>query len=330
MAIRAGIIGSGARSAAHTHAYKEFDNVDIIAFCDVISERAESRAKEFGAKTIYTDYRELIKSKSVDVISICSPNETHAEIAIMAAEAGIHVLCEKPMAQSLKECDDMITSADKSGVKLAVNFQSRFFPRTHWIKELIETGQMGDVVIAKGYGWTIHVWDLVRFVMDDPAHVSAEWGGAQLVHRDPLLATVRFANGHIGFMQASSRFSEPGLSEKQNCLSFVGRKLTASFGLWSNELVLSSADEEYIKKMEEAKAERFSNQQLLAPSVPDIADFLNSIIHDKKPTIPGEEGRKSVEFVVATYKSALTGESVNLPIEVSDSMYASTERPVSA
>jgi predicted dehydrogenase len=131
-------------------------------------------------------------------------------------------------------------------------------------------------------------------------------------------------------MQASSRFSEPGLSEKQNCLSFVGRKLTASFGLWSNELVLSSADEEYIKKMEEAKAERFSNQQLLAPSVPDIADFLNSIIHDKKPTIPGEEGRKSVEFVVATYKSALTGESVNLPIEVSDSMYASTERPVSA
>ena len=330
MVIRAGIIGSGARSSAHAHAYKEFGNVDIVAFCDVISERAESRAKEFGARAVYSDYRELIENKSVDVISICSPNETHAEIAIMAAEAGIHVLCEKPMAQSLKECDDMVASAKKSGIKLAVNFQSRFFPRTSWVKELINTGQMGDVVIAKGYGWTIHVWDLVRFVMGDPAHVSAEWGGAQLVHRDPLLATVQFTNGHIGFMQASSRFSEPGLSEKQNCLSFVGRKLTASFGLWANELVLSSADEEYAKKMEEAKAERFSNQQLLAPSVPDIADFLNAIIYDKKPTIPGEEGRKSVEFVVATYKAALTGESVNFPIEVSDGMYTSTERPVSA
>jgi len=248
----------------------------------------------------------------------------------MAAESGIHVLCEKPMAQSLKECDYMIESAKKSGVKLAVNFQSRFFPRTHWIKELIETGQMGEVVIAKGYGWTIHVWDLVRFVMGNPAYVSAEWGGAQLVHRDPLLATMRFTSGHIGFMQASSRFNEPGLSEKQNCLSFVGSKLTAGFGLWSNELVLSSADEEYIKKMEEVKTKRFSDQQLLAPSVPDIADFLNAVIYDRKPTIPGEEGRKSVEFVVATYESALIGKPVRLPIEVSDRMYASTERPVSA
>ncbi|MEK7400295.1 MAG: Gfo/Idh/MocA family oxidoreductase [Candidatus Poribacteria bacterium] len=328
--IRAGIVGSGGRSSAHAHAYKEFGNVDIIAFCDVIEERAASRAKEFDAKAIYTDYLDLINSKSVDVISICSSNETHAEVTIAAAEAGIHVLCEKPMAQSLKECDDMITAAEKSGVKLAVNFQSRFFPRTHWVKQLIETGQMGDVVIAKGYGWTIHVWDLVRFVMGDLVHVSAEWGSNQLVHKDPLLATVRFANGHIGFMQASSRFSEPGLSEKQNCLSFVGRKATVSFELWSNELILSSADEEYAKKMEEAKAERFANQSLLAPSVPDIADFLNAIIHDKKLTIPGEEGRKSVEFVVATYKSALTGGPVKLPIEVSDSIYASTERPVSA
>jgi predicted dehydrogenase len=119
--IRAGIIGSGGRSGAHAFAYKEFGNTEIVAFCDVVEERAASRAKEFDAKAVYTDYRDLINSKSVDVISICSPNETHAEVAIMAAEAGIHVLCEKPMGQSLKECDDMIAAAEKNGVKLSEN-----------------------------------------------------------------------------------------------------------------------------------------------------------------------------------------------------------------
>ena len=135
--IRVGIVGSGGRSGHHARVYKEFGNVEIVSFCDIIEERAAAKAKEFGAKAVYTDYRDLISSGSVDVISICSINETHAEIAIRAMEAGIHVLCEKPMAQSLKECDDMIAAAEKSGVKLACNFQSRFFPRTHWIRESI-------------------------------------------------------------------------------------------------------------------------------------------------------------------------------------------------
>ncbi|MFC1719505.1 Gfo/Idh/MocA family protein, partial [Candidatus Poribacteria bacterium] len=297
--------------------------------CDIMEEKAAERAKEFGAEATYTDYRDLISSGSVDVISICSANETHAEVAIKAAEAGIHVLCEKPMAQSLKECDDMIAAAEKSGVKLAVNFQSRFFPRTKWIKELISSEQMGDVIIAKACGWTIHVWDLIRFVMGDIARISAEWGGTQLVHKDPIIATVRFTSGHIGFMQASSgrQFHEPGLSEN---LSFIGNRLTASFGLWANGLTLSSANEEYIKKMETAKAERFADHSFMAPGVPDVADFLNAVIHDKEPTIPGKEGRKAVEFVVSTYKAALTGKPVSLPIEVSDDIYNSTERPVSA
>ena len=328
--IRVGIVGSGGRSGDHAMAYKEFGNVEIVAFCDIMEERAAARAKEFGSKAVYTDYRELINSGSVDVISICSINETHADVAIKAAEAGIHVLCEKPMAQSLKECDDMITAAKKSGVKLACNFQNRFFPRTHWVKELINAGQMGDVVIAKGYGWTIHVWDTVRFVMGDPVRISAEWGGAQRVHIDPIMAIMRFKSGHIGSMQASSRFHEPGLSEKQNCLSFVGNRLTASFSLWANELMLSSVDGEYAKKMDQAKTEWLANNSLLAPNVPDVADFLNAVIHDRKPTIPGSEGRKSVEFIVATYKAALTGRPASLPIEETDRMYNSTERPISA
>jgi len=328
--IRVGIVGSGGRSGPHAQAYKQFGNVEIVAFCDVVKERAAARAKEFGAKAVHTDYRVLIDSGSVDAINICSINETHAEVAIRAAEAGIHVLCEKPMAQSLKECNDMIAAVEKSGVKLAVNFQNRFFPRTHWLKELIETGQMGDTIIAKGYGWTIHVWDLIQFVMGEPDHISAEWGGDQQTHRNPIIATVRFKSGHLGFMQASNRFHEPGLSETGNRLSFIGNRLTASFSLWVNELILSSTDEDYAKKMETAKSKKFTDGSLISPGVPDVADFLNAIIHDTEPTIPGREGRKSVEFIVATYKAALTGETVSLPIEISDNMYASTERPVSA
>ena len=227
--IRVGIVGSGQRSGAHASAYRNFDGTEIVAFCDIALEHAQSRAKEFSAAQIYTDYQSLIDKSGVDVISVCSSNETHAEVTIAAAEAGIHVLCEKPMGQSLAECDDMIAAARKSGVTLACNFQSRFFPRTHWLKAQIETGRMGDVIVAKGYGWTIHVWDLTVYMMGSPIRVSAEWGGEQQMYRDPLLATVQFENGHIGLMQAS-RFYEPQLPDPHNGFHFVGSKLTASFG----------------------------------------------------------------------------------------------------
>jgi predicted dehydrogenase len=327
--IRVGIVGSGQRSGAHASAYLNFGGTEVVAFCDIVEERAQSRAKEFGATQAYTDYRALIEKSGVDVISICSSNETHAGVTIAAAEAGIHVLCEKPMGQSLKECDDMIAAAEKSGVVLACNFQSRFFPRTHWLKAQIEAGRLGDMVIAKGYGWTIHVWDLVPYVMGSPVRVSAEWGGEQQMYRDPLLATVRFESGHIGLMQAS-RFHEPQLPDRHNGFHFVGGKLTASFGLWANQLALTSDDADYAAEMERAKMEAFANQPLLAPSVPDIADFLRAVIDGSQPTIPGEEGRRSIEFVTATYKAALTNQTVRLPIDSSDAMYANPGRPVSA
>lgn len=327
--IRVGIVGSGGRSGAHASAYLNFGDTEIIAFCDIVEERAQSRAKEFGATQAYTDYRDLIKRSGVDVISVCSSNETHAEVTIAAAEAGIQVLCEKPMAQSLKECDDMMAAAQKSGVVLACNFQSRFFPRTHWLRSQIEAGRLGDMVMAKGYGWTIHVWDLVLFVMGQPVRVSAEWGGNQQVHRDPLLATVRFSSGQLGFIQAS-RCYEPQLPDRNNGFHFVGSKLTASFGLWVNQLVLSSEDQGYLAEMEALKAEAFANKGLMTSGVPDVVDFLNVVINGGKATIPGEEGRKSIEFVTATYQAALTNQAVQLPIEPSDAMYNNPKRPVSA
>jgi len=119
-----------------------------------------------------------------------------------------------------------MAAAQKNGVTLACNFQSRFFQHSHWVKKLIGTGKMGDVVIVKGYGWTIHVWDLVRWIMGEPTRIFAEWGGDKLVYKDPLLATVRFASGHLGFMQASTRFHEPGLSGKQNCLGIAQKNET--------------------------------------------------------------------------------------------------------
>lgn len=327
--IRLGIVGSGGRSGAHASAYLKFGNTEVIAFCDIVEERAQGRAKEFGATQAYTHYKELIAKSGVDVISICSDNQTHAEVAIAAAEAGIHVLCEKPMGQSLKECDDMIAAAQKSGVVLACNFQSRFFPRTHWLKAQVESGRLGDMVIAKGYGWTIHVWDLVPYIMGPPILVKAEWGGEQRAHRDPLLATVKFSSGNLGLMQAT-RYYEPQLPDRQNGFHFVGSKITASFGLWANQLTLTSDNQEYLAEMGVAKTEAFPEGIYTTSGVPDIADFLKAVINGGKPTIPGEEGRKAVEFVTATYKAALTNQVVPLPIKSSDPSYANPGQPVSA
>jgi predicted dehydrogenase len=328
--IRVGIVGSGARSGAHARAFLDVPGVEVVAFCDIVRERAESRAAEFGAAGVYEDYRALIHDGGIEVVSVCASNELHAEVAIEAAQSGMHVLVEKPMAQSLRECDEMIAAARRNGVKLAVNFQSRFFPRSHWIRELLATGRLGDAVVAKGYGWTIHVWDTIQWMMGEPLRVSAEWSGEQRIYRDPLLATVRFASGHLGFMQASAPFHEPVLSEKQHYLSFVGNRATASYGLWANELTLGAREAGVLAELDAARQERFGGGPLLAGGVPDIPDFIRAIREDGQPTVPGEEGRKSVEFVTGVYKAALSGQMVEFPIASSDPAYADPGRPVSA
>ncbi len=143
--IRIGAIGCGGIANAHLPAYRDTPGLQTVAVCDIDEQAARERAEEFDVAAVYTDWRELLDDDSVDAVSVLLPHHLHRDVAVAAAEAGKHVLCEKPMATSLDECDAMISAADAAGVVLMVGQILRFRQANIRARELIREGAVGEV-----------------------------------------------------------------------------------------------------------------------------------------------------------------------------------------
>ncbi len=126
---------------------------EIVAFCDIIRERAEKGAAEFGAPgaKVYEDYRELLANPEVEVVHVCTPNVSHSEITIAAFEAGKHVYCEKPMSHSAEEAEKMVAAWKKSGKQFTIGYQNRFRPEVQNLHTACEKGELGDIYYAKAH-----------------------------------------------------------------------------------------------------------------------------------------------------------------------------------
>lgn len=129
------------------------DKCEIVAFCDIIRERAEKAAKEYGTEDakVYEDYTELLKDPEIDVVHVCTPNVAHCPITVAAFEAGKHVLCEKPMAATTEDAQKMMDAWKKSGKKFTIGYQNRFRKDTQMLHEACEAGDLGEVYFAKAH-----------------------------------------------------------------------------------------------------------------------------------------------------------------------------------
>ncbi|MBE6693193.1 MAG: Gfo/Idh/MocA family oxidoreductase [Ruminococcaceae bacterium] len=150
--LKIGIIGCGGiANGKHLPALKNLDNVEIVAFCDIIPERAEKARAAYGsadAKT-YVDYKELLKDGSIDAVHVCTPNRSHSFITVDALEAGKHVMCEKPMAINSAEAKKMLDAAKRTGKKLTIGYQSRQRADAIYMKNECLAGTFGDIYYAK-------------------------------------------------------------------------------------------------------------------------------------------------------------------------------------
>jgi len=125
---RIGIIGCGGiANGKHMPSLAKLDNIEMVAFCDIIEEKAKKAAKDFGTKDakVYLDYKKLLEDKTIDIVHVLTPNSSHCPISCDALEAGKHVMCEKPMAISAAEAQKMVDTAKKTGKKLTVGYQNR-------------------------------------------------------------------------------------------------------------------------------------------------------------------------------------------------------------
>ncbi|CAH1220032.1 Gfo/Idh/MocA family oxidoreductase [Paenibacillus sp. JJ-223] len=147
--LKVAVIGAGSISDCHLQAYADNPDVEIYAICDLNEERAREMAKKYGASRVFTDYRDLLAMPEIDSVSICTWNNSHAEISIAALDAGKNVLCEKPLCQTVEEALAVEQAVKRSGKLLQVGFVRRYSDNAQILKQFIEAGELGDIYYAK-------------------------------------------------------------------------------------------------------------------------------------------------------------------------------------
>ncbi len=152
--LRIGIVGCGGiANGKHMPSLSRLDTVELVAFCDIVEDKAEKARAEYGVEgaSVYTDYEKLLADTSIDVVHVCTPNDSHAAVAIASLEAGKHVMSEKPMAKRATDARRMAETAAKTGKKLTVGYQSRHRPDSQYLKQAVVRGDLGEIYYAKAH-----------------------------------------------------------------------------------------------------------------------------------------------------------------------------------
>ena len=152
--LRVAIIGCGGiANGKHMPSLAKITEIEMVAFCDIEIEKAKAAAKKYGSEDakIYSDYKELLKDRSIDIVHVCTPNRSHSFITVDVLESGKHVMCEKPMAINTAEAKIMLETAKKTGKKLTIGYQNRFRGDSRYLKTTCENGDLGDIYFAKAH-----------------------------------------------------------------------------------------------------------------------------------------------------------------------------------
>lgn len=335
-AVRVALIGCGNIAAkGHIPAYEELPNASITAVCDGVAELAAAAGELTGA-TVYTDFDELMASEDIDAVDICTPPWTHAELAIKAAQAGKHVLCEKPIAPSLEDADAMIAAAAAAGVTLMVGQTRRFDDRYRTIKEQIDAGRVGRPVYvrraerqllpfpADAWYWDtsvgggvildigVHTSDLMRWLFDDdPVEVYAvakavSAAAVEAESYDYAQITFQFADGGIGFAETS--WAHPGDfgGGQYAALDVLGTDGKIEYNDRDSNPMLSLSAETGLS-LPRYFALMSSTEYAFAA---EIGAFIDSVATGSPAAVDPADARAAVAMALAAQESAVTGQVV--------------------
>ncbi|MFF2482260.1 Gfo/Idh/MocA family protein [Paenibacillus sp. NPDC058071] len=147
--LKVGVIGAGSISEVHLHAYSIHPEVELAAISDLNESRAREKADRYGVAKVFTDYKDLLEDPEIEAVSICTWNNSHAEIAVQALDAGKHVLCEKPLSQTVEQALLVERAVKRSGKLLLVGFVRRYSDQVKLLKKYTDAGALGDIYYAK-------------------------------------------------------------------------------------------------------------------------------------------------------------------------------------
>lgn len=327
--MRVAVIGLAGVGRAHVDRWAKQPNAELVSVCDIVPQIVEDFAAEYHIEG-YTSTEKMLDTGELTAISICTPPKTHLALARAAATRGIHVLCEKPMANTVSDCQEMIDMCKSAGVVLQIGHKKRFLPPLLRLKELTE-GELGPIqymvhryphpgMSNKDWFWAeddgggpilenaVHAADILGFLMGDVDRVYAEGGTFFAPHRKPQIDcavfTLRFKNSAIGVVNAGM-VSMGGFSFEDFYVANENgvAEVTGEFDRAETFRYAFRNDSEAIRE------ERYPNFDSFRA---EIEHFVECIQTGNEPRASGEAGMKAVAICRAVKRSAEIGKPVAL------------------
>jgi predicted dehydrogenase len=327
--INVGLIGAGGITRAHLRGYAKIaDQATVAAIADVDVEQARSRADQIGGAAVFDDYRAMISEADIDAVDVCLPHHLHADAVIAAAEAGKHVLCEKPLCLTTDEADAIGRAVSDAGVTLMCAHNQLFMPAVAQARDLLTDGALGQVYELRTtdsfynafdpstMGWRAQratsgggelidtgyhpTYLLLYLAGTEPVEVVAMISKHRLTFsdgEDSAQVLVRFADGKVGTIVTSWAYEPATCTER---FSVVGEKGS----LWSNGTIL----ERKIRGGDSITS-RFAPIDTIEA---EVAHFVECIREGRRPVQTQRDGTSVLKVILAAYRSAAEGRIVSL------------------
>jgi UDP-N-acetyl-2-amino-2-deoxyglucuronate dehydrogenase len=350
-----GLVGTGEISMSHVTAFRALDpRFRLVAVADTDQFRLRSFAQKAFVPFSTTDYRNLLERADVDVIDVCTPPGVHKQIVSDALAAGKHVVCEKPLAPTLRETDELIEVASRFPGKLSTVYQRRYFPEIRSLVQQVEDGRFGTLVagrftryaagaFSKGKGWWgswqiagggtvmtqfVHELDVMRLVFGEPESVVAEVDTLHLEIEsdDTFGAIVRFKNGAVvtctsatGVGKSGASFEVIGTKEVYRFSSDArGKKPSGVAGLRAKaEKAMKVAENRW--RAHRGQPVKFTGD---GGTHRGYFEAIAAALDMGQPLPVGpEESRHPIELATAIYAAGMTGTRVRFPIDATCPIY---------
>ena len=344
--LRWGIIGCGVIAPWHADSVVASEYAELVAVCDIDEAKGRAFASPYGDVAVYQDYRQMLKKGGLDVVSICTPSGLHSEMTTAAAQAGVNVLCEKPMAITVPQIDAMMEAVEEAGVKLGVIFQRRTYEASRRVRGAVQAGVLGQMTLGDAYlkyyrspayyksadwraTWAldgggalmnqgVHGIDLLLWIMGDveSVYAKAEAKVRDIEVEDTCVALLTYKSGAYGVIEGTTS-SNPG---EPTALHLHGEKGTiiledkgiTQWAVAGDKSVVAQNDAEQLLSRESSGTVSDPRAMSRAGHQAQVDDLCQAITANREPLVTGASARKAVELILAIYESARTGKETRL------------------